>query len=454
MTVTQDVPDSVAIILAAGLGTRMKSTRPKVLHPVLGRPMVAHVADAARCAGVEQLVAVIGPEGGAVSDLLGPVPTAIQRDRLGTAHAVLQARSVMSGNGRVPDTAVVLYGDTPLLQADTIRRLVQARRDSNAGVAVLGFQAADPGGYGRLVMGPSGLERIVEAKDADEAQQRLRLCNSGVMAIDGVCLWRWLEQVGNVNARGEYYLTDIVALARADGRTCVVVEGPEEEFLGVNSRAELSACEAIAQRRMRQHMMESGVTLVDPDTVTFSWDTRLGQDVVVWPFTIFGPGVSVDNNVEIKGFCHLEGCRVAEGAVLGPYARLRPGADIGAEAHVGNFVEIKNAVLADGVKVNHLSYIGDASVGTRSNIGAGTITCNYDGYKKHRTDIGAGVLIGSNTSLVAPVTVGDGAVTGAGSVLTRNVPSGALALGRAEQKNVEQWGIHFHKNKKEEATRG
>ncbi|NKD87271.1 bifunctional UDP-N-acetylglucosamine diphosphorylase/glucosamine-1-phosphate N-acetyltransferase GlmU [Haematospirillum sp. 15-248] len=454
MTVTQDVPDSVAIILAAGLGTRMKSTRPKVLHPVLGRPMVAHVADAARCAGIERLVAVIGPEGGAVSDLLGPVPTAIQRDRLGTAHAVLQARSVMSGNGRVPDTVVVLYGDTPLLQADTIRRLVQARRDSNAGVAVLGFQAADPGGYGRLVMGPSGLERIVEAKDADEAQQRLRLCNSGVMAVDGACLWRWLEQVGNANAKGEYYLTDIVALARADGRTCVVVEGPEEEFLGVNSRAELSACEAIAQRRMRQHMMESGVTLIDPDTVTFSWDTRLGQDVVVWPFTIFGPGVSVADNVEIKGFCHLEGCRVAEGAVLGPYARLRPGADIGAEAHVGNFVEIKNAMLADGVKVNHLSYIGDASVGTRSNIGAGTITCNYDGYKKHRTDIGAGVLIGSNTSLVAPVTVGDGAVTGAGSVLTRDVPAGALALERAEQKNVEQWGIHFHKSKKEEATRG
>ncbi|NKD54012.1 MULTISPECIES: bifunctional UDP-N-acetylglucosamine diphosphorylase/glucosamine-1-phosphate N-acetyltransferase GlmU [unclassified Haematospirillum] len=454
MTVTQDVPDSVAIILAAGLGTRMKSTRPKVLHPVLGRPMVAHVADAACCAGIEQLVAVIGPEGGAVSDLLGPVPTAIQRDRLGTAHAVLQARSVMSVIGRIPDTVVVLYGDTPLLQADTIRRLVQARRDRNAGVAVLGFQAADPGGYGRLVMGPSGLERIVEAKDADEAQQRLRLCNSGVMAIDGACLWRWLEQVGNANAKGEYYLTDIVALARADGRTCVVVEGPEEEFLGVNSRAELSACEAIAQRRMRQHMMESGVTLIDPDTVTFSWDTRLGQDVVVWPFTIFGPGVSVADNVEIKGFCHLEGCRVAEGAVLGPYARLRPGADIGAEAHVGNFVEIKNAVLADGVKVNHLSYIGDASVGTRSNIGAGTITCNYDGYKKHRTDIGAGVLIGSNTSLVAPVTVGDGAVTGAGSVLTRDVPAGALALERAEQKNVEQWGIHFHKSKKEEATRG
>lgn len=451
MTVSQLFSDTAAIILAAGLGTRMKSARPKVMHPVLGRSMVAHVAEAARGAGIEHLVIVIGPEGGAVSDLLGPVPTVIQRDRLGTAHAVLQARSGMQ-KADLPNTVVVLYGDTPLLQADTVRRLVSAREDSGAGVAVLGFHAADPGSYGRLVMGPNGLERIVEAKDATADELGLTLCNSGVMAIDGSCLWHWLERVGNANAKGEYYLTDIVALARSDGRSCVVVEGPEEEFLGVNSRVELAACEALAQARMRRRMMEGGVTLVAPETVIFSWDTRLGRDVTVWPFTVFGPGVNVGDGVEIKGFCHLEGCRVADGAVLGPYARLRPGADIGEGAHIGNFVEIKNAEIGDGAKINHLSYIGDARIGTRSNIGAGTITCNYDGYQKHHTDIGAGVLVGSNSSLVAPISVGDGAVTGAGSVLTCDVPAGALAIGRAEQKNIDNGGMRFHTLKKEQTS--
>lgn len=431
-------------MLAAGLGTRMKSSRPKVLHPVLGRPMVTHVVAGAEAVGAEQVVAVIGPNMTSVADAVAPHPVVEQTDRLGTAHAVMQARAALEG---FEGTVLVLYGDTPLIESATLERILAAREDAGAGVAVLGFRTAEPGTYGRLVVGESGLEAIVEAGDATPEQLAINLCNSGVMAIDGAALWGWLDRVENANAKGEYYLTDLVALARADGRICVVVEGAEEEFVGVNSRVELAAVEKIAQDRMRHAAMTEGATLIDPDSTFFSWDTRLGQDVTIGPFTVFGPGVSVGDGVEIKGFCHFENCVIGPGATLGPYARLRPGADVGEGAHIGNFVEIKKAVVEPGAKVNHLTYIGDARVGAKANIGAGTITCNYDGFGKYHTEIGAGAFIGSNSSLVAPVTVGEGAIVGAGSVVTRDVPADALAVARGAQETREGWAGRFRATK-------
>jgi len=431
---------AAAIVLAAGLGTRMKSRHPKVMHPILGRPMVAHVTATAQAAGLERLVAVIGPGMDEVRAAVAPHEVVEQTERLGTAHAVRQAEAALKDFG---GTVVVLYGDTPLITADTVSRLVKAREEADAGVAVLGFRAAAPGAYGRLIVGADGLDAIVEAKDATPAQLGIDLCNSGVMAFDGAALWDWVARIGNDNAKGEYYLTDAVALARADGRRCLVVEGAEEEFLGVNSRLELAACEKIAQTRMRRAAMAGGATLIDPDTVYFSWDTKLGRDVVVGPHTVFGPGVTVGDDVEIKGFCHFEQCSVASGAILGPYARLRPGAEVGEGAHIGNFVEIKKATVEAGAKINHLTYIGDARVGAKANIGAGTITCNYDGYFKHHTDIGAGAFIGSNTALVAPVRVGDGAMVAAGAVVTADVPADGLAVARGRQTVREGWAARF-----------
>src|SRR3954468_23494989 len=437
---------AAAVILAAGLGTRMKSALPKTLHPVLGRPMVAHVAATADAAGLDPVVVVVGPEMSAVADAVPRHRVAIQNERRGTAHAVRQAREALQDfNG----TVVVLYGDTPLITAETVERLIRAREEREAGVAVLGFRAADPGTYGRLIT-DDGLRAIVEAKEATAEQLRIDLCNSGVMAFDGKRIWSWLDRIGDDNARGEFYLTDAVALARADGQRCLVVEGDETEFLGVNSRAELAACEKIAQERMRQAAMRDGATLVDPGTVHFSYDTRLGRDVTVGPFTVFGPGVTIGDGVEIKGFCHFEGCKVDAGATLGPYARLRPGADLRQGVHIGNFVEIKKAVIESGAKVNHLSYIGDARVGARANIGAGTITCNYDGFGKHHTDIGAGAFIGSNSALVAPVTIGDGAYIGSGSVITQNVPPDSLAVGRTRQVVKEGWAARLRALKRAE----
>ncbi|MGC2855136.1 bifunctional UDP-N-acetylglucosamine diphosphorylase/glucosamine-1-phosphate N-acetyltransferase GlmU [Novispirillum sp. DQ9] len=429
-----------AVVLAAGMGTRMKSARPKVLHAVLGRPMVSHVVAGAEALGAGRTVVVIGPDMAALAAAVAPHPTVEQTDRLGTAHAVAQARAVLEG---FTGTVLVLYGDTPLITRDTLDRLLAAHAEAAAGVSVLGFRAAVPGGYGRLITGAAGLEAIVEARDATPEQLAIDLCNSGVMAVDAAALWGWLDRVGNANAKGEYYLTDIVALARADGRRCVAVEGAEDEFLGVNSRAELAVAERIAQDRMRAAAMAGGATLVDPASVHFSWDTVLGRDVVVGPFTVFGPGVTVGDDVEIKGFCHFENCSIATGATVGPYARLRPGAAIGEGAHIGNFVEVKKAVIEPGAKVNHLTYIGDARVGAKANIGAGTITCNYDGFGKYHTDIGAGAFIGSNTALVAPVKIGDGAMVAAGSVITRAVPADALALGRGEQSVTEGWAARF-----------
>ncbi len=429
-----------AVILAAGKGTRMKSALPKVLHPVLGRPMVGHVVAGAQSLGVGATVVVIGADMPELAAAVAPHATVEQVDRLGTGHAVAQARALLDG---FMGTVLVLYGDTPLITEATLRHLVAAHAEAGAGVSVLGFRAADPGAYGRLVVDGDGLQAIVEAKDATPEQLSIDLCNSGVMAVDGAALWGWLDRIDNANAKGEYYLTDVVALARADGRQCLAVEGAEEEFLGVNSRAELAVAERIAQDRMRAAAMAEGATLIDPTSVHFSWDTRLGRDVVVGPFTVFGPGVTVGDGVEIKGFCHFETCTVAAGATVGPYARLRPGAAIGEGAHIGNFVEIKKAVIEPGAKVNHLSYIGDARVGTKANVGAGTITCNYDGFGKYHTDIGAGAFIGSNSALVAPVKVGDGAIVGAGSVVTRDVPADALVTARGDEQVKHGWAARF-----------
>ncbi|MCF8479804.1 MAG: bifunctional UDP-N-acetylglucosamine diphosphorylase/glucosamine-1-phosphate N-acetyltransferase GlmU [Rhodospirillum sp.] len=435
---------TAAVVLSAGMGTRMKSDLPKVLHPVAGRPMVAHVTAtlAALEGGLERLVVVIGPDMEAVAKAVAPHPTAIQAKRLGTGHAVLQAREVLMDSAA--DTVLVVYGDTPLITGETLSRMIAARKgNEDPAVVVLGFRPADPSGYGRLVTGADGLDAIIEHKDATEAQRAIGLCNAGVMAIDAKRLFPLLERVGKDNAKGEYYLTDIIALARAEGRACVVVEGAEEEMLGVNSRLELAEAERICQDRLRREAMENGATLVAPETVFFSVDTVLGRDVTVGPFVTFGPGVTIGDRVEIKGFCHFEGATVGPGVTLGPYARLRPGADVQEGAHIGNFVEIKKATVEPGAKVNHLTYIGDARVGAKANIGAGTITCNYDGFGKYHTDIGAGAFIGSNTALVAPVTVGDGAIVGAGSTIVRDVPADALAITRADQTCREGWAVKF-----------
>jgi bifunctional UDP-N-acetylglucosamine pyrophosphorylase/glucosamine-1-phosphate N-acetyltransferase len=432
-----------AVVLAAGKGARMKSALPKVLHPLAGRPMLLHLLETVAALAPARTVLVASPENrAALATAASGCAVAMQSPQLGTAHAVQSAREALKGfDGDV----LVLYADTPLVTIETLRRLLAARRGAgNPAAAVLGFRPEDSAEYGRLVLDPEGrLERIVEFKDADAATRAVRLCNSGVMALDGATMWSLLDRVSDDNAKREFYLTDVVELARRAGRSCVAVEGDPLEVLGVNSRAQLAEAEAVLQRRLRQRAMDEGATLLDPATVWLSWDTRLGRDVTVGPSVFFGPGVAVSDSVEIRAFSHLEGCSVAPGAVVGPFARLRPGAEIGEEAHIGNFVEVKQSRVEAGAKVNHLTYVGDARVGARANVGAGTITCNYDGFEKHHTDIGAGAFIGSNTSLVAPVKVGDGAIVGAGSVITRDVPADALAVTRAEQRKVDGFAADY-----------
>jgi bifunctional UDP-N-acetylglucosamine pyrophosphorylase/glucosamine-1-phosphate N-acetyltransferase len=445
-----------AIVLAAGQGTRMRSSRPKVLHPLANRPLLGHVlaalGEADPPVATERTVVVVGPDMAAVADAARPRPTVVQAERLGTAHAALQAKPALPDPG---ETVLILFGDTPLIRPQTLTRLASARQGSGAAVAVLGFRAADPTGYGRLVTGTDGtLARIVEHKDATEAERAIDLCNSGVMAVEGARLFSLLERIGNDNAKGEFYLTDLVALARADGAPCMVVEGDEAELLGINDRAQLAAAEGVVQARLRAAAMAGGVTMTDPASVFLSMDTRLGQDVTIGPFCVFGPGVGVGDGVTLKGFCHLEGCTIAEGATVGPYARLRPAAEIGPGAHIGNFVEVKKARVEQGAKVNHLTYIGDARVGAGANVGAGTITCNYDGFAKHYTDIGAGAFIGSNSALVAPVTIGDGAIIGAGSAISGDVPADALALTRAPQTVREGWAAKFRAHMKRLTGKG
>jgi len=418
------------IVLAAGQGSRMQSDLPKVLHRLGGVPLVGHALATGRLLEPEEVIVVAGhgaeAVGKAVAKLDPEARIALQEEQLGTAHAVRQAMPLLEGfEGRV----IVLYGDTPFIGQETLANLASHAAD----VVVLGFEAADPGRYGRLVTGPEGLERIVEYKDADEATRAIRLVNSGVLAADAALLREFLPRIGNRNAAGEYYLTDIPELARAAGHRVEVVTCDESETLGINTRAELAQAEAAFQARARVRALEDGVTLSDPATVWFALDTCIGRDAVIGQNVVFGPGVTVESGAEILPFCHLEGCHVSAGATVGPFARLRPGAELGGDVHVGNFVEIKNAVLDEGVKVGHLTYLGDAHIGEATNIGAGTITCNYDGVGKHRTEIGAHAFIGSDTMLVAPVRVGARAMTGSGSVITQDVPDDALALGRARQ---------------------
>jgi bifunctional UDP-N-acetylglucosamine pyrophosphorylase/glucosamine-1-phosphate N-acetyltransferase len=410
----------------------MKSRRPKVMHPLAGRPMIGHLLATVDAMAPDEVVVVIGEDMDEVADAVHPHKTAVQHERLGTAHAVRAAMGALDGfDGDV----VVLYGDTPLITRETVTAMLGARRgEGDPAVVVLGFRPDDPGAYGRLIAGADGaLERIVEAKDANDDELAVDLCNSGVMAFDGKVLAGLLARIGNDNAKGEYYLTDAVELARADGRACRVIEGDAEELLGINSRGELAVAEALVQSDLRAAALEGGATLIDPSTVYFSFDTALGTDVTVGPNVVFGPGVSVGDGADIKAFCHIEGATIGAGVSVGPFARLRPEAVVADGARIGNFVEIKKATVEPGAKVNHLSYIGDARVGANANIGAGTITCNYDGFFKSFTDIGAGAFIGSNTALVAPVKIGDGAVVGAGSTITHDVAADALSLTRAQQ---------------------
>jgi bifunctional UDP-N-acetylglucosamine pyrophosphorylase/glucosamine-1-phosphate N-acetyltransferase len=427
------------------MGTRMRSALPKVMHAIGGRPMVNHVLTTLTAEQIAPVVVVVGPDMDVVAKAVAPHPCVTQKDRLGTGHAVLQAREALSG---FQGDVLIAYGDTPFVSEETVRRLRTARASGNKpSVVVLGFTPREPGAYGRLIVGANGLDRIVEAKDATPDELSTKLCNSGIMLADSKVLWDLLAQVQPNNAKGEYYLTDVVGLARKAGLTCGVVEGHEDEMLGINSRVELAEAEGIFQRKLRTRVLENGATMTAPDSVFFSADTKIGRDVEIGPFVVFGPGVTVDDNVVIKGFCHFEGAHIHAGAIVGPYARLRPGADIGADAHVGNFVEVKNAKLESGAKVNHLSYVGDARVGAKANVGAGTITANYDGFNKSHTDIGAGASIGSNSVLVAPVKIGDGAMTGAGAVIRKDVPADALALNEGRQETREGFAAKYRKTK-------
>jgi bifunctional UDP-N-acetylglucosamine pyrophosphorylase/glucosamine-1-phosphate N-acetyltransferase len=424
----------------------MNSTLPKALHPLGGIPMLNHLLTTLDALGVDRTVVVTGPDMADVARAAAPHTCAVQSERFGTAHAVLAAKPALA---EFTGDILVVYVDTPLIRGATLTALLGARRaKADPAVVVLGFRPAEPGAYGRLIVeraagGAGALAAIVEAKDATPAQLDIELCNSGVMALDAARLWPLLERIGNDNAKGEYYLTDVVAIAREAGFAAAMVEGEASEFAGINSRADLAACESVLQGRLRAAALNGGATMADPQTVYLSADTRIGHDVTFEPNVVIGPGVVIGNDVTIRAFSHIEGATIAPGAIVGPFARLRPGADIGKDVHIGNFVEIKNASIEPGAKANHLSYIGDARVGAGANIGAGTITCNYDGFDKHHTDIGAGAFIGSNTALVAPVKVGDGAITGAGSVITRDVKKNALALTRPEWVEIADWAVRF-----------
>jgi len=422
------------IILAAGKGTRMQSDLPKVLHEIAGASLLEHAMASAAPLAPERMVVVAGhgaeAVGATAKDIDPEAQVVVQAEQLGTGHAVLQARDALAG---ASGPAFVLYADTPHIQAETLNKMAVALETSD--VVVLGFEAADPGRYGRLVTDGDRLEKIVEFKDASDEERAITLCNSGVLAADASLLMELLAAVGNDNAAGEYYLTDVPGLARARGLSASVVRCDEAETLGVNSKTDLTAAEAAFQTRARDAALSDGVTLQAPGTVVFAHDTVIGRDAVIEPNVVFGPGVTVETGARIRSFTHLEDCHIARGAVIGPFARIRGGAEISEDVKIGNFVELKNAMLDEGVKVSHLSYVGDASVGKATNIGAGTVTCNYDGVSKHRTTVGERAFIGSNTMLVAPVTVGDEAMTASGSVITRDVPEGDLAVARGRQDN-------------------
>ena len=428
----------LTIVLAAGEGTRMRSSRPKVLHAIGGRPLVAHVMAAVReTAGAAAVV--IGPGqdkvAAAVAAAMPAAKIFVQADRRGTAHAVLAARDAIALGA---DDILVVFADTPLVRPRTLARLREPLAQGKA-VAVLGFRPADPSGYGRLIMEGDRLIAIREHKDASAAERAIPLCNAGLMALRGDAALAILDRIGDQNAKREFYLTDAVAVARQIGLAAAAIETEEDEVRGINSQGQLAEAEAVLQRRLRDAALEAGVNMVAPDTVHLAADTKLGRDVVIEPFVVFGPGVVVEEGAVIRSFSHLEGAHVGQGTTVGPYARLRPGARLGANVRIGNFVEVKESEIAAGARANHLSYIGDSTVGAGANIGAGTITCNYDGTAKHRTEIGEGAFIGSNSALVAPVKVGDRAYVGSGSVITREVPADALAIGRARQVIKEGW---------------
>src|ERR1700744_464291 len=438
-----------AVILAAGQGTRMKSPTPKVLHKVGGRAMLDLAIDAAEELGCDRIVVVVGAHspqvGEHVKKRLGEGAIAVQDPPLGTGHAVLAAKDALAG---FSGDMVVTYADCPLLTAAAIEPLFDLH-GTGADLAGLGFEAADPGAYGRLILGQGGdLPRSVEAKDATDHEKAIRACNSGVMAADAALLFGLLDRVGNDNAKGEYYLTDVGGLAVADGLSAQATFAPEEAVMGVNSQGELALAEAAFQARRRRQLMADGVSMSAPDTVHLAHDTEIGAGAVIEPYVVFGAKVRIEGGATIRAFSHVEQAVVRAGAIVGPYARLRPGADIGPNAHVGNFVEVKNVKVGEGAKLNHLTYVGDGSIGARSNIGAGVIFCNYDGFDKFETHVGADAFIGSDTALVAPVTVGDGAFTGTGSVITQDVPANALALGRSRQVNKPGWAEVFRTMKK------
>ena len=422
------------VILAAGKGTRMNSDLPKVLHEIAGAPMLVHAMQSGAILDPARTIIVAGHGFDSVRDTVAeydPEATVVlQEEQKGTAHAVDAARDALADfDGDV----IVLFGDTPFVRPETLTRMVAARGDN--ALVVLGFEAADPGKYGRLVMQGDSLQAIVEYADATDEQRAITFCNSGVMLADSKTLFAMISEIEADNAQAEYYLTDVVAIARKRGLSVTAVACDEAETLGINSRLHLAQAEEVFQTRARTELMELGVTLQQPATVMLSHDTIIGRDTVIEPNVCFGPGVTVESGARIRAFSHLEGCHVSRGAIVGPYARLRPGAELAEDVRIGNFVEIKNAILDEGAKVNHLTYIGDASVGAATNIGAGTVTCNYDGVMKHKTTIGKGAFIGSDTMLVAPVTIGDGAMTASGSVITEDVPENALALGRTKQVN-------------------
>ncbi|WP_395698314.1 bifunctional UDP-N-acetylglucosamine diphosphorylase/glucosamine-1-phosphate N-acetyltransferase GlmU [Methylocella sp.] len=438
----------LAIVLAAGQGTRMRSRRPKALHQVAGRSMLAAALAAVSGAGADHVVVVVGPDHDALAaearKAMPDVGIAVQTDRRGTAHAVLAAREAIAAGF---DDILVAFADTPLVRTDTFSKMRVALACGETAVVCLGFEARDPTGYGRLVMKDGVLDAIREDRDASDEERKLTLCNAGLMGIAGRSALQLLDAIGCENSQREYYLSDIVAAARALKLAACALIAPAEEVMGVNDRVQLAAAEAATQARLRSQAMLDGATLVDPASVTFAYDTALGQDVVVEPSVVFGPGVVVAAGARVRAFSHLEGTSVGENAIVGPFARLRPGTRLAEGARIGNFVETKAAEVGAGAKINHLSYVGDASVGAKANVGAGTITCNYDGFGKHRTQIGAGAFIGSNTLLVAPVVVGEGAIVGAGTVVTEDVAADALALARAQLAQKPGWAARFRKKK-------
>ena len=432
------------VILAAGQGTRMRSDAHKVLHPIASRPLLLHLLDRVDALGAEKRVVVVGKGREQVEAAIQgrDVSVAFQPEQKGTGHAVQQAAAALDGyDGPV----LILYGDTPFVEAETLRRMLdRLDGDGGPGVVVLASCPADPAKYGRIILGEGDrIAKMVEFRDATEEERAVPLCNSGMMAVRAADLFRWLGKVGNDNAAGEYYLPDVVNIAAAEGREAVVIEGDPYETAGVNSRAELAHLELEWQRRRREQVLHEGATLIDPESVWFAYDTKLGRDVTVEPHVVFGPGVEVADGATIHAFSHIEGAVIGAKASIGPFARIRPGTRLAERSKVGNFVELKKAEVGEGAKVNHLSYVGDSEVGERANIGAGTITCNYDGFGKYRTVIGAGAFIGSNTALVAPVTIGPGAVVGAGSVITRDVEPDSLAVERSEQKGIAGWARRF-----------